>query len=145
LSLILKFELNSIGKGQFGPPGLRPIWPAGPASPPGSAKTARLGSGSNHRPSPAPHSSSSLTPELTGDWIAAAVARRFRLAPMTTAAATLGKILPSTSSFSASSWKSRNLSFRGDLGGVPFGIRRHHSPPIWCYAGLPPLGLLCLL
>jgi hypothetical protein len=44
---------------------------------------------------------------------------------MTIAAATLGKILPSISSSSASSWKSRDLPLRGDLGGVSF----QDSPP----------------
>jgi hypothetical protein len=92
-----------------------PIWPAGPASPPGSAKTARLGSGSNHRPSPAPHSSSSLTPELTGDWIAAVVARRFRPAPMTLAGAFLGKILATEPSF-ISTKRFRRSPLRGDRG-----------------------------
>jgi hypothetical protein len=64
LNLNVKFELNSIGKGQFGPSGLLAQQACWPSQPTWLGYTIWLGSGSNHRPSPAPYSHTSSSPRF---------------------------------------------------------------------------------
>jgi hypothetical protein len=128
-----------------------PIWPAGPtgllAQPAHLARLNQLAWVWVGQTDPAqPQSPLSLTPVIPlAIWFAAAVARPFRPTPVTFVADAWTEWLPPPP-LPMPPVGNRGIFPSEEIWMMfPFGIRRHHSPPIWCFAELPPLCLLCNL